>query len=86
MYYNIEVINNLNIYFIVIIMNRIKYMICNDAGILVLKSGPDSHFFPGRVKQAQSWFWDSLKIKSPQQANVGNLSRNTIVYYIVYNI
>ena len=45
MYYNIEVINNINIEFIVIIVNRTQYLTRNNAGIFVLNSNPDSHFF-----------------------------------------
>ena len=44
MYYNIEVFNNLNIYFIVIIVNRTKYLTPNYACILMLNSDPDLHF------------------------------------------
>ena len=47
MYYNIEVINNINIYFIVIIVNRTQYLIRNNAGILVLNSDHDLYFCPG---------------------------------------
>ena len=56
MYYNIEVINNLNIDFIVIIVNRTQYPTNIDAGILVLKSNYDSHFCPGCADQAQDLF------------------------------
>ena len=51
----------------------------NDAGILVLNSDSESHFCPGCAEQAQNWFWNPLKIKSPQQANPGKLSRNAVV-------
>ena len=44
MYYNIKVINNINIEIIVIVFNRTEYPNRNDAGILVLNSDPDSHF------------------------------------------
>ena len=45
MYYNIEVISNINIEFIVIVVNRTQYPTYNNAGILVLNSDPDSHFY-----------------------------------------
>ena len=45
MYYNIEVINNLNMEFIVIVINRTQYPTFNDTGILILNSDPDLHFF-----------------------------------------
>ena len=56
MYYNIEVINNLNIEFIVIVANRTQYLTCNDTGILMLNNNPDSHFLPGCAEQAQNQF------------------------------
>ena len=73
-YYNIEVVHNINIDFIVIKTQSLTH---NTAGILVLNSYPGSHFCPGCSDQAQNWFWNSLKIKSPQKANPVNLSRNT---------
>ena len=54
MYYNIEVINNLNIEFIVIVVNITQYMTRNNADILVLNSDTDSHFFPGCAEQVQN--------------------------------
>ena len=54
MYYNIEVINNLNMGFIVIVVNIMQYLTRNDAGILVLKSDPDSHFWAGCAEQVQN--------------------------------
>ena len=33
-----------------------QYPTCNDAGILVLNSNPDSHSFPGCAEQAQTDF------------------------------
>ena len=54
MHYNIEVVNNLNIEFIVIVVNRTQYPTRNDAGMLVLNSDPYSHFFPGYAEQAQN--------------------------------
>ena len=54
MCYNIEVINNLNIEFIVIVVNRTQYPTRNDAGILVLNSDPDLHLCPGCAEQAQN--------------------------------
>ena len=54
MYYNIEMINNINIEFIVIVFNITQYPTCNDAGILLLNSDPDSHFCPGCAEQAQN--------------------------------
>ena len=53
-YYNIEVINNLNIDVIVIIVARIQFTTCNNAIILVLNIYPDSSFCPGCVEQAQN--------------------------------
>ena len=82
MYYNIEVINNINIEFIVIAVNRTQYHTWNVADILVLNIDPDSHFCPGCAEQAQIWFWNFLKIKSPQQANLGQILRNAVVYYV----
>ena len=82
MYYNIKVINNLNIDFIVVVVNITQYPTCNDAGVLVFNSDPDSHFFPGFPDQAQKWFWNSLKIESPQQENLGKLLCNTVVYHV----
>ena len=54
MYHNTEVINNLNMEFIVIVVKRTQYPIRNDTGILMLNRDPDSHFFPGRAEQAQN--------------------------------
>ena len=51
-YYNTEAINNINIDFIVIIVTRMQSPTRNAAGILVLCSDPDSHFFPGCAEQA----------------------------------
>ena len=82
MYYNIEVINNINIKFIVIVVNKTQYLTRNDAGILMLNSDPDSHFCPGCAEQTQNLFWNSLKIKSPQQGNLVKLSRNAVVYHV----
>ena len=79
MYYNIEVIININIEFIVIVVNITQYPIRNNACILVLNSDPDSHFYPGCAEQAQNWFLNLLKIKYPQQANTGKFSRNAVV-------
>ena len=75
-YHNIDVINNVNIDFIVIVVTWMQSPICNAAGILVFNSDPDYHFCPGRAKQEQNLFWNSLKIKSPQQASLGKLSWN----------
>ena len=44
MYYNIEVINNINIDFIVIVVNRTHYMTHKNEGMLVLNSDPASCF------------------------------------------
>ena len=49
------------------------------AGIWVSNRDSESHFCSGCVEQSQNLFWNSLKIKSPQQANSGKLSRNTVV-------
>ena len=57
-YYNIEVINNLNIKFIVIATTRTQSQTHNDAGILVPNSDPDSHFCPGCAEQAKNWLWN----------------------------
>ena len=54
MYYNIEVIININIEFIVIVVNITQYPIRNNACILVLNSDPDSNFCPGCAEQAQN--------------------------------
>ena len=58
-----------------------QYLTCNNAGILVLNRYPNSHLFPGCVEQAQNWFWNSLKIKSPQQANPGELPCIAVVTF-----
>ena len=50
------------------------------AGILVLNSNTNSHFCPGCAEQAQYWFLNSLKIKSPQKENPRRLLRNAVVY------
>ena len=76
MYYNIEVINNNKIDFIVIVLNITQSLTHNSAGILVLNSDPDSHFFSICAEQAQNIFWNLLKIKSPQQEKPGKLSWN----------
>ena len=47
----------------------------------MLNSDPNLHFCPGCVEKAQNWYWNFLKIKSPQQANQGKLSQNEIVFY-----
>ena len=83
MCYNIEVINNINIEFIFIIINRTNYLTRNNAGILVLNRYPDSRFCPGCAEQAQNWFRNYLKIKSLQQANPGKLLRNEVVLEII---
>ena len=44
-YYDIEFVNNLNIELIFIIVNIIQYLSRNAAGILLLYSDPDLHFF-----------------------------------------
>ena len=82
MYYNKEVINNLKIGFIVTVANRTNYLTRNNAGILVLNSDPDLHICPGCAEQAQNRFLYYLKIKSPQQANLGKLSCNAVVYHV----
>ena len=56
-----------------------KYPTHNDAGILVSNSDYDSNFSSGCAEQAQNLFWNSLKIKSPQQENPEKLSRNAVV-------
>ena len=76
MYYNIKFINDINIDFIDIISTRMQSPIRNGAGILVLNSNPDSQFCPGCAEQVQNCFWNSLKIKSTQQENSGELSLN----------
>ena len=68
-YYNIEVINKINIDFIVKIVTRIQSLTGNTEGILVLNSDPDSHLYPGCTDQAQNWFWNLRIIKSTQKAN-----------------
>ena len=52
-YYNIEVIKNPNIDLIVIIFTRMQSPNRIAAGILALKSDPDSHSCPGCSEQAQ---------------------------------
>ena len=49
------------------------------AVILVLNSNPDYYFYLECSEQAQNWFWNSLKMKSPQQANPVKLTRNSVV-------
>ena len=40
----------------------------NAASILASNSDPDLYFCPGCADKAQKLFWNSFKIKSPQQA------------------
>ena len=47
----------------------------------MLNRSPNSHFCPGCDEQAQNWFWNLFRIKSPQQANLWKLSRNAVVWY-----
>ena len=61
------------------LLTRIQYPIHNDSGIFVLKSGTDLYFCPGFSEQAQNWSLNSLKIKSPQQANPRKLLLNAVV-------
>ena len=79
MYYNTKVINNININFIVIATTRTHFPTHNAAGILVSNRDLDSSFWSGCAEHAPNWFWNLLKIKSPQQANPGKLSRNSEV-------
>ena len=79
MHYNMEVINNLNIEFVFIVVNITKYPTHIDAGILLLNSNPDSYCCPGCAEQAQNWFLNSLRIKSPQKADLRKALRNSVV-------
>ena len=79
LHYNIEFINQINIEFIVNATTRMQYTTHNAAGILVLDIDPDSHFCSGCVEQAQNWFWNSVKIESPQKTNPGKLSHDAVV-------
>ena len=54
MYYNIEVINNINIEFVVIVINRTQYPTHKNTGILVLNIDPDSNFCPVCAEQVQN--------------------------------
>ena len=56
MYYTIEVINDLNIDFIVIIATRMQSPNRNSVGILVFSGDPYLHFLPGCSEQAQNLF------------------------------
>ena len=56
MYYTIEVINNINIEFIIIVFNRTQYPTCNNTGILMLNSDPDSHFFLAVLSKSKTDF------------------------------
>ena len=49
----------------------------------MLNSDPDSHVFPGCAEQTQNWFWNSRKIKSPQESNPGKLLCNAVLYHIL---
>ena len=59
-------------------------LVYNDAGILVFNINLDSYFCSGCAEQAQNWFWNLLKIKSSQQANLEKLSRNAVVYQATF--
>ena len=58
-------------------LTRTQHPTLKGTGILVLKINPDYHFSPRCAEQAQHWFWNSLKIKYPQQANP--VPRNSVV-------
>ena len=64
LYYNIEVINDLNKEFIFIIVVRMQSLTRNVAEILVLNSDTGLHFCPGCAEKYPSLFLNSLKIKS----------------------
>ena len=72
-YYNIEVINNLNIKFIFIATTRTHYLTHNYEDILVPRINGDFHFCIDYDEQAWTWFWNLLKIKSPQQSKPGKI-------------
>ena len=79
LYYNIEVISNLNIDLIFIIVTIMHSPTSNAAGILVLNSDPDSYFCPGCAEQSAKTDFEILpqnKI-SPQQENPGGNHRVT---------
>ena len=67
MYYNIEVINNLNIEFTIIVVNRTQYPTRNDTGILMLNSDPDSHFFLAVLSKRKTDFEIRSKSNLPSR-------------------
>ena len=56
MYYNIEVINKINLELLIIVVNRIQYLTRNNTGILMLNNDPDSHLLSGCADQTQNRF------------------------------
>ena len=72
MYYNIEVINHINIEFIVIVFNRTQYLNRNDAGILVLNSDPDSHFLLAVLSKQKTDFEIRSESNFPRKQTRGN--------------
>ena len=72
MYYNIEVINNLNVDFIFIGTNRTQYLNRNDAGILVLNSDPDSHFLLAVLSKRKTDFEIRSESNFPRKQTRGN--------------
>ena len=54
MYYDIEVINNININVVVIFITRTNDLMRDYEGTLVLNSYPDSHFCTGCAEQVQN--------------------------------
>ena len=78
MYYNIEVINNININFIVIVVTRTQSPTRNVSGISVLNNDPDSRFVLAVSSQRKTDF-KFAQIEYPQKANPRKLWQNKLI-------
>ena len=72
MYYNIEVINNINIDFIVIVVNRTHYMTHKNEGMLVLNSDPASYFVLAVLSKGKTDFEIRSKLNLLNKQIQGN--------------
>ena len=82
-YYNIEIINHINIYPIFILATGTHSTTHNAEVALMLNRNADLHVFLGFDDQAQKLFWNLLKIKSPQQSNTGINHALHLVWFII---
>ena len=73
MYYDIEVINNPNIYFIFIIVTRTQTPKRNTAGILVLNRNADFNFFFAVMRNREVGFEVFSKYPLPARKNGENI-------------